>query len=71
MVVAFVGCVCVWGGGVNVNEGGCGFIVMIVGASTVKYTTPLPCIGLSDSDAKLYANFEFCEGKIINILKTH
>ena len=29
----------------------------------VKYTTPLPCIGLSESDSKLYTNFEFCEGK--------
>ena len=33
----------------------------MLGASTVKYTTPLPYIGLSESDSKLYANFEFCE----------
>ena len=25
-------------------------------ASTVEYTTSLPCIGLSESDSKLYAN---------------
>ena len=30
--------------------------------STIKYTTPLPCISLSESDSKLYTNFEFCEG---------
>ena len=29
----------------------------------VKYTTPLPWIGLSESDSKLCPNFEFCEGK--------
>ena len=34
-----------------------------VGAGTVKYTTPLPYIGLSESDSKLYPSFEFCEGK--------
>ena len=33
-----------------------------LGASIVKYTTPLPCNGLSDSDTKLFTNFEFCEG---------
>jgi hypothetical protein len=37
--------------------------IMYKGANTVKYTTPLPCIGLSESDSKLYTNFEFCEGK--------
>ena len=31
----------------------------------VKYTTPLPCIGLSKSDSKTYIIFEFCKGKII------
>ena len=31
--------------------------------STVQCTTPLPCIGLSESDSKLYTNFNFCEGK--------
>ena len=29
----------------------------------VKYTTSLPCIDLSESDSKLYTNFEFCKGK--------
>jgi hypothetical protein len=35
----------------------------VTGTSTVKYTTPLPCIGLMEGDSKLYTNFEFCEGK--------
>jgi hypothetical protein len=34
-----------------------------LGTSLVKYTTPLPCINLSESDSKLHTNFEFCEGK--------
>ena len=43
-----------------------------MGASTVKYTTPLPCIGLSESDSKTYTNFELCEGKNHNFfLKKH
>ena len=29
----------------------------------VKYTTPLPYIGLSASVSKLYTNFELCRGK--------
>jgi hypothetical protein len=29
----------------------------------VKHTTPLPCIGLSGSDSKLYNDFGFCEEK--------
>ena len=33
-----------------------------MGASTVKYTTPLPCIGVSESDSKLYTRLEFYEG---------
>jgi hypothetical protein len=33
------------------------------GTNTVKYITPLPCIGLSESDLKLYIKFEFYEGK--------
>jgi hypothetical protein len=33
------------------------------GASTVKYTSPLTWIGLSESDSNPYTNFEFCEGK--------
>ena len=31
--------------------------------SMVKYTPPLPCIGLSGSDSKLYTNFGFCAAK--------
>ena len=27
----------------------------------VKYTTPLPYIGLSESDSELYTNIEFCD----------
>ena len=34
------------------------------GASTVKWTALDPCSGLSESDAKLYNNFEFYEIKI-------
>ena len=41
--------------------------IWVWGASTVKCTTPLVCIDLSESDLKLYTNFEFCEGNIINI----
>ena len=37
------------------------------GASIMKYTTPLLCIGLSESDSKLYTNFEFVKDDIINI----
>ena len=29
----------------------------------VEYTTPLPFLGLSESDSKFYSNFQFCEGK--------
>ena len=32
---------------------------MYVGANTVKWTTPDPCSGLSESDPKIFANFEF------------
>ena len=31
------------------------------GASKVKWTTPEPYIGLSESDLKLYTNFDFFE----------
>ena len=34
---------------------------MLLGASMVKYTTPLPSIGLSESVSQLYINFEFYE----------
>jgi len=37
------------------------------GTSMVKCITPVPCIGLSENDSKLHTNFEFYEGKIINI----
>ena len=36
---------------------------MRAGASKVKYTIPLSCIGLSESDSNPYTNFKFCEGK--------
>ena len=39
------------------------------GASMVKYTSPLPCIGWSASDSKIYTNIEFVKEKIINIWK--
>ena len=32
-------------------------------ASTVKYTTSLPCTSLSEIDSKLYINFELGKGK--------
>ena len=35
-----------------------------MGASTVKWTTLDPCSCLSESDPKLYTNFEFYEIKI-------
>ena len=38
-----------------------------MGASTVKWTCPDPCLVLSESDSKLYTNFEFCEEKIVDI----
>ena len=41
------------------------------GASMIKWTSPKHCIGLCESDTKLYANFEVCEEKIINIKKKH
>jgi hypothetical protein len=39
------------------------FLGHFEGASNVKYTTSLHCRSLSESDSKLYTNFEFCEGK--------
>ena len=30
----------------------------------------ITCIGLIESDSKIYINFEFCDGKIINISKS-
>ena len=34
-----------------------------MGASTVKRTTPNPCLVTSKKDSNLYTNFEFCEEK--------
>lgn len=42
---------------------------MLEGASTVKYTPPIPFISLRESDSKLYSNFEFCGGKNYKHLK--
>ena len=40
----------------------------ILDTSTVKWTTPHPCLGLSEGDSKLYTNFDFCEEKkVMNI----
>ena len=41
----------------------CGKITSFKGTNKVKYTTPLPWIGLSGNDSKLYTKFYFCEGK--------
>ena len=35
----------------------------MLGASMVKYTTPLPYICLSECDSKMYIIFESCEEK--------
>jgi hypothetical protein len=35
--------------------------ILFMGASTVKWTTLNPCSGLSESDPKLYTNFDFHE----------
>ena len=43
-----------------------------MGASMVEWTTPDPCLVLSESDLILYTNFEFGEQmKIIDILNTY
>ena len=42
-----------------------------LGASTVNYTSPAPCISLSEIELKLYTNFEFCEGKTYRHLEKH
>ena len=34
-----------------------------IGASMVKYTTPLPCTGLSEIYSKSYTHFEFVKEK--------
>ena len=45
---------------------------LLMGASTVKWTTHDPCLVLSKSDSILCTNFEFCEQtKILYIFKTY
>ena len=41
------------------------------GASTVNWTTPNTCLVLSESDPKLYTNFEVCEEKDPWTFKKH
>jgi hypothetical protein len=38
-----------------------------LGASTVKYIAPISYIGLSESNSKVYNNFEYSEGEIHKI----
>jgi hypothetical protein len=47
-----------------------GYIYIYMGVSLVKHTTPLPCICFSESDSKLYTNFEFYEGKNLKHLRS-
>ena len=44
-----------------VDEGALGKTNLLQGASMVKWTTLDPCSCLSESDPKLYTNFEFYE----------
>ena len=44
---------------------------MSLGASMVKWTSLDPCLGLSESDPKLYAYFEFYEIEIHKHLKKY
>ena len=46
-----------------------GRLTWCLGASTVKWTTLDPCLGLSESDPKLYTNFEFYEREIHKLLE--
>ena len=46
-----------------------GRLTWCLGASTVKWTTLDPCLGLSESDPKLYTNFEFHEREIHKLLE--
>ena len=41
------------------------------GASTVKWTTLDPCMGLSESGLKQYTSFELCEKGIMNNFKVY
>ena len=40
-----------------------------MGASIVKWTSYDLCLVFSESDSKLYTYFEFCEEKIMDIIK--
>jgi hypothetical protein len=44
---------------------------LLQGASTVKWIALDPCSGLSESDPKLYTNFEFHEIEIHGHLEKH
>ena len=48
------------------------FMTFILRSTTVKRTTPHPCIVLGECDQKIYTNFKFCEEEnhrhFINIL---
>lgn len=42
-----------------------------MGASTLTWTIPYPCLVFSESDSILCINMEFYKEKIISILKTY
>ena len=42
-----------------------------MGASMVKWIAHDPCLVLSDSDSKLYTNFEFCKERNRNLKNKH
>ena len=46
------------------------FSILCMGASTVKWTAPGPCLVFNESDSKLCINVEFFEKKRIGIFKT-
>ena len=43
---------------------------LMLGASTIKWTTHVLCTSSSESDSKLYTNFELCEKKNHEDLKS-
>ena len=45
--------------------------LVCVGASTVKWTSPIPCIVFSEMIQNYTLSFEFCGELIINLLKTY
>ena len=45
-------------------------VKFLMGKSTVQWTILDPCLGLSESDAKLYTNFEVYEKEIHKHQKT-